>query len=189
VGVYRKSSARPGHRSRAMGTPADCFVRAEHDLSLQCEAGAKLRGATTDAAPRGEITFAIGSEKNQKGHTARQQLWVSAVEIKDGTKGRISVTCVLSASGLGYEAAPASPSQRQPVDGFRLIVSGVAVLLSPRIAGWLTRLFPLPQGYRPTRLCSACWFVNPVSRPYSPTVKKSRARPATARSRTPSGRG
>ncbi|HEX9171481.1 MAG TPA: hypothetical protein VF861_02365, partial [Telluria sp.] len=46
--------------------------------------------------PLGEITFAIGSRENQKGRTVCQQLWAREVTIKDGDKGRITVTCVVA---------------------------------------------------------------------------------------------
>ena len=82
--------------ARDLGTPADWLVRAKHNRCLPDEDGAKLWETTTSGAPLGEITFAIGSRENQKGRTVRQQLWASAVEIKDGAKGRISVTCVVA---------------------------------------------------------------------------------------------
>lgn len=82
--------------ARDLGTPVDWLVRAKHNRCLPDEDGAKLWEATTSAAPLGEITFAIGSRENQKGRTVRQQLWASEVEIKDGAKGRITVTCVVA---------------------------------------------------------------------------------------------
>ena len=82
--------------ARDLGTPADWLVRAKHNRCLPDEDGAKLWEVTTAGAPLGEITFAIGSRENQKGRTVRQQLWASAVEIKDGAKGRITVTCVVA---------------------------------------------------------------------------------------------
>ena len=82
--------------ARDLCTPADWLVRAKHNRCLPDEDGAKLWEATTSGAPLGEITFAIGSRKNQKGRTVRQQLWASEVEIEDGAKGRITVTCVVA---------------------------------------------------------------------------------------------
>lgn len=82
--------------ARDLGTPADWLVRAKHNRCLPDEDGAKLWDATTIGAPLGEITFAIGSRENQKGRTVHQQLWASAVEIKDGKQGRIAVTCVVA---------------------------------------------------------------------------------------------
>lgn len=82
--------------ARDLGTPADWLVRAKHNRCLPDEDGAKLWERTTSGTPLGEITFAIGSRENQKGRTVRQQLWAREVEIKDGAKGRISVTCVVA---------------------------------------------------------------------------------------------
>lgn len=82
--------------ARDLGTPADWLVRAKHNRCLPDEDGTKLWEATTSGAPLGEITFAIGSRENQKGRTVRQQLWAHEVEIKDGEKGRITVTCVVA---------------------------------------------------------------------------------------------
>lgn len=82
--------------SRDLGNPADWLVRAKHNRCLPDQDGAKLWEATTSAVPLGEITFAIGSRENQKGRTVRQQLWAREVEIKDGEKGRITVTCVVA---------------------------------------------------------------------------------------------
>jgi hypothetical protein len=82
--------------ARDLGTPADWLVRAKHNRCLPDEDGAKLWERTTSGTPLGEITFAIGSRENQKGRTVRQQLWACEVEIKDGAKGRISVTCVVA---------------------------------------------------------------------------------------------
>lgn len=82
--------------ARDLGTPADWLVRAKHNRCLPDEDGAKLWERTTCGTPLGEITFAIGSRENQKGRPVRQQLWACEVEIKDGAKGRISVTCVVA---------------------------------------------------------------------------------------------
>ena len=82
--------------ARDLGTPADWLVRAKHNRCLPDEDGTKLWERTTSGTPLGEITFTIGSRENQKGRTVRQQLWACEVEIKDGAKGRISVTCVVA---------------------------------------------------------------------------------------------
>lgn len=82
--------------ARDLGTPADWLVRAKHNRCLPDEDGAKLWEATTSGAPLGEITFVIGSRENQKGRAVRQQLWAREVEIKDGEKGRITVTCLVA---------------------------------------------------------------------------------------------
>ena len=82
--------------ARDLGTPADWLVRAKHNRCLPDEDGTKLWERTTSGTPLGEITFAIGSRENQKGRTVRQQLWACEVEINDGAKGRICVTCVVA---------------------------------------------------------------------------------------------
>lgn len=82
--------------ARDLGTPADWLVRAKHDRCLPGMDGAKLWDTTTTGEPVGEITFTTGSRENQKGRTVRQQLWAREVEIADGKKGRIGVTCVVA---------------------------------------------------------------------------------------------
>ena len=82
--------------ARNLNTPADWLVRAKHNRCVPGEDGAKLWEVTTAGAPFGEITFAVGARENQKGRTVRQQLWAREVEINDGEKGRITVTCVVA---------------------------------------------------------------------------------------------
>lgn len=81
--------------ARDLGTPADWLVRAKHDRCLP-DGGAKLWQTATIGDPLGQITFAVGARENQKGRTVRQQLWARAVEINDGKKGRITVTCLVA---------------------------------------------------------------------------------------------
>jgi hypothetical protein len=82
--------------ARDLGTPADWLVRATHDRSLPDGDGAKLWAATTSGAPLGEITFTMGSRENQPARSVRQQVWAREVDIADGKKGRVTVTCVVA---------------------------------------------------------------------------------------------
>lgn len=82
--------------ARDLGTPANWLVRATHDRSLPEGDGAKLWTTTTSGTPLGDITFTMGSRGNEPARSVRQQLWAREVDIADGKKARVTVTCVVA---------------------------------------------------------------------------------------------
>lgn len=83
-------------RAHELHTPADWLVRAKHDRCLPSGDGAKLWETTTAGAPIGEIEFMLGARENRKARSVRQQLWAREVEISDGKRGRLTVTCLIA---------------------------------------------------------------------------------------------
>jgi hypothetical protein len=83
-------------RARDLNTPADWLVRAKHDRCLPGEDHARLWHATTEGTPLGEIEFTLGARERSKTRKVRQQLWARRVEISDGRRGRIEVTCIVA---------------------------------------------------------------------------------------------
>lgn len=83
-------------RARELGTPADWLVRAKHNRCLPDEDGEKLWAHTCAGVPLGEIAFTMPTRGTQKARAVRQQLWARVVEIEDGKRGRISVTCIVA---------------------------------------------------------------------------------------------
>lgn len=83
-------------RAHELDTPADWLVRAKHDRCLPMGDGAKLWEATVAGAPMGEIEFMVGARENRKARSVRQQLWAREVEIDDGKRGRLRVTCLIA---------------------------------------------------------------------------------------------
>jgi hypothetical protein len=94
-------------RARDLGTPADWLVRAKHDRCLPDEDGAKLWAATTSGTALGEIEFTLGAREGRKVRKVRQQLWARRVELNDGKRGRVSVTCIVAREvGAPVDAKP-----------------------------------------------------------------------------------
>lgn len=83
-------------RASELGTPADWLIRAKHNRCLPDGEGAKLWATTTAEAPLGELEFTLGARENRPMRKVRQQLWARRVEIGDGKRGRLSVTCVVA---------------------------------------------------------------------------------------------
>lgn len=83
-------------RAQELGNPADWLVRAKHDRCLPGGEGAKLWATTTDGEPLGEIEFTLGAREHRPARKVRQQLWARRVEISDGKRGRLNVTCVVA---------------------------------------------------------------------------------------------
>lgn len=83
-------------RAHELGTPADWLVRAKHDRCLPGGEGAKLWATTMTEAPLGKLEFTLGKRENRPTRKVSQQLWARRVEISDGKRGRLSVTCVVA---------------------------------------------------------------------------------------------
>jgi hypothetical protein len=83
-------------RAQELGNPADWLVRAKHDRCLPGGEGAKLWATTTEGEPLGAIEFTLGARAHRPARKVRQQLWARRVEISDGKRGRLNVTCVVA---------------------------------------------------------------------------------------------
>jgi hypothetical protein len=83
-------------RAHQLDTPADWLVRAKHDRCLADGEGKRLWAATTADMPLGEICFTMDGRGKQKARAVRQQLWAKRVELRDGKKGKIEVTCIVA---------------------------------------------------------------------------------------------
>jgi len=83
-------------RAAELGTPADWLVRAKHDRCVPDEDGMKLWDFTSSGAALGEIAFTMPTRGTHKARPVRQQLWARSVDISDGKRGRIKVTCIVA---------------------------------------------------------------------------------------------
>ena len=81
-------------KAQALGTPADCLVRAAHNRCVPN--GEKLWESTSVGEPIGEITFAMAARHGVKARTVRQQLWVRRVELMSGKGNSVSATCIIA---------------------------------------------------------------------------------------------
>lgn len=83
-------------RAHELGTPADWLVRAKHDRCLPGDQGTRLWATVTADTPLGDIEFTLGAREHRPSRKVRQQLWARRVEISDGKRGRLNVTCVVA---------------------------------------------------------------------------------------------
>lgn len=83
-------------RAHELGAPADWLVRAKHDRCVPSGEGARLWATTTAEAPLGEIEFTLGAREHRPARKVRQQLWARRVNIGDGKRGQLTVTCVVA---------------------------------------------------------------------------------------------
>jgi hypothetical protein len=72
------------------------LVHTKHNRCLPDEEGEKLWEFTSKEAALGEICFTMPRCGAQQARPVRQQLWARPVEIGDGKRARISVTCIVA---------------------------------------------------------------------------------------------
>lgn len=73
---------------------ADYLIRCQHDRALP--EGGKLWERLASAAVLGRITFELPAGRGRKARTVTQQLRSERIELADGSKGRLSVTCLIA---------------------------------------------------------------------------------------------
>ena len=81
-------------RAHTLGHPADWLVRAAHNRCLPD--GDRLWSRTCTGEPLGEISFVLRARHGVKARPVKQQLWAQRIEVPDGKRGTIAVTCLIA---------------------------------------------------------------------------------------------
>jgi len=81
-------------RAHTLGHPADWLVRAAHNRCLPD--GDRLWSRTCTGEPLGEISFVLRARHGVKARPVKQQLWAQRIEVPDGERGTIAVTCLIA---------------------------------------------------------------------------------------------
>ena len=81
-------------RAHTLGHPADWLVRAAHNRCLPD--GDRLWSRTCTGEPLGEISFVLRARHGVKARPVKQQLWAQRIEVPDGERGTIPVTCLIA---------------------------------------------------------------------------------------------
>lgn len=81
-------------RAHTLGHPADWLVRAAHNRCLPD--GDRLWSRTCAQVPLGEISFVLRARHGVKARPVKQQVWAQRIEVPDGKRGTIPVTCLIA---------------------------------------------------------------------------------------------
>ena len=106
-------------RAHTLNNPADWLVRASHNRCLP--EGEKLWSRTCHGEALGEITFAMASRDGVKARTVKQHLWSQQIDLPNGKRGTIPVTCVIARE---FDA----PAGTKPIE-WRLLTNRTAASL------------------------------------------------------------
>ena len=106
-------------RAHTLGNPADWLVRAAHNRCLP--EGEKLWSRTCAGEPLGEISFVMRARHGVKARPVKQHLWAQRMDVPDGKRGTIPVTCVIARE---FDA----PAGVKPIE-WRLLTNRTAACL------------------------------------------------------------
>jgi hypothetical protein len=81
-------------RAHELHYAADYLIRCQHDRALP--EGGKLWARLGEAPLLGQVRFALPAGRARKARTVLQEIRAQRMEIDDGAKGRLTVTCVLA---------------------------------------------------------------------------------------------
>ena len=115
-------------RARDLGIPVDWLVRSKTNRALPD--GDKLWDSVIKDAPLGEIRFILPKGREHSGREVTQSVWAKMVEIPDGKKGVIQVSCIIA-----KEMNP--PAGEKPVE-WRLLTNRSVETFeqAQQIIGW-----------------------------------------------------
>jgi hypothetical protein len=81
-------------KARELGHAADYLIRCQHNRALS--EGEKLWSRLGQAPVLGQVSFELPAGRGRKARTIVQRIRAQRIELDDGQKGRIGVTCVLA---------------------------------------------------------------------------------------------
>lgn len=81
-------------KARELGHAADYLVRCQHDRALP--GGGKLWSRLGQAPVLGQVSFELPGGRGRKARRVTQRIRTERIELDDGAKGRLLVSCVLA---------------------------------------------------------------------------------------------
>ena len=81
-------------KAREWGHAADYLIRCQHDRALP--EGDKLWGRLSQAPVLGQVSFELPAGRGRQARRVRQRIRVQRIELSDGAKGSLPVTCLLA---------------------------------------------------------------------------------------------
>lgn len=81
-------------RAKELNHAADYLIRCQHDRALP--EGGKLWARLAQAPVLGQVRFELPAGRGRKARTVVQRIRVERIDISDGAKGSLCVTCVLA---------------------------------------------------------------------------------------------